>query len=650
MRYTIILFLFFFLNVNAQHHWCGTEPNPDWFSEKKELNMRKYLKGNLIHARSNYTIPVRYYVVRRDNRTGGFPLNYLLQMHCDLNNNYKSTGVQFGLDSIIYINSNALYDLDNDTEIATIATSRFSDKHCNVFIANTVLPNNCGFTYMPRQHLFFNSSPFRRHCIFVKGSATDFNCSKPGSITLTHEMGHWLDLPHTFSGWENSTPSVNRRERVARTGSNSNCEDEGDGFCDTDPDYEANRWPCPNNNNKSYTDPLGVSFKLNPSNFMCYASDECINSFSTFQSEHMKEALTTFTHRKQYENYSGVNFQEINDNEFYEPKSPLTTSNIRIPKSDVRFETNTYSNTERYHFVLARGNSQYVQNFAFLPSSVLVDTFLSEPKFTPAQSLFQTNDNNYYYWKLSPINRFATCGNTGSNTQYFRVSNADAKIDIVDNTCFDFEEGEINITSLNSNIQINEVKLNESQIISSTNYGMKSGRYTVDIKFSNNDVIRKSIEIKNPPKITNKFTHNGNKLEALASGGVSPYKYKWNTGSSSRTIDVKNGDVAKVTVTDKNNCDAIFEFKVVNSSIQNNISEPISLIPNFVLQNETFKIENLESNKPFSFQIWSINGQEIKHSDNHFNNNIETTGIQKGVYFINIQQGEKTYNSKFTIY
>ena len=114
------------------------------------------------------------------------------------------------------------------------------------------------------------------------------------AITEAHEIGHFFTLPHTFYGWEGNTvnttypsgilPGCNfggfEPERVARTGARANCQTAADGFCDTPADYFSYRVNCPF---PAFSDCDSVPLDPDESNFMSYATDACISTFSPEQ-------------------------------------------------------------------------------------------------------------------------------------------------------------------------------------------------------------------------------------------------------------------------------------------------------------------------------------------------------------------------------
>lgn len=94
--------------------------------------------------------------------------------------------------------------------------------------------------------------------------------------TTTHEIGHWLDLYHTFNGGCSGT-------------SQSNCSTSGDRICDTPPTSSFN-YGCPSNSQNTCTETPTDQNDMHM-NFMDYVDDACMNLFTLDQKSRMLATL-----------------------------------------------------------------------------------------------------------------------------------------------------------------------------------------------------------------------------------------------------------------------------------------------------------------------------------------------------------------------
>ncbi len=102
----------------------------------------------------------------------------------------------------------------------------------------------------------------------------DFNLGR----TATHEVGHWLNLAHTFQGSCSGTTA-------------NNCGNAGDGICDTPPTDGPN-YGCFLNNVNTCTE-TPVDQPDMQMNYMDYLDDECLIMFTQEQADVMLGVLNT---------------------------------------------------------------------------------------------------------------------------------------------------------------------------------------------------------------------------------------------------------------------------------------------------------------------------------------------------------------------
>jgi hypothetical protein len=632
------LLLFLLASLFTTHFFaqnCGTPENEHWLEEWEQRGGRKYLKQGYIKPRNTIFIPIHYHIVRQLNGTGGFPLSYLFKMHCELNQRYASTGIQFTLDTFSYINSDTYFNLDTDTESQTMSFLFNTLNHCNIYLVNQPLAGNCGYTYRPT-----GGNPTSRSSIYLAASFGNYTCTKPTSTTLAHEMGHWLDLPHTFWGWEGRTyvsrtsPNITfpRRENVARTGPLANCETAGDMFCDTDPDYVSQRWSCPNS--KQFTDPNGVVFTLKSDNYMSYSSDECQSKFSDLQIAHMNEAMITLRDRKDLLLLPQPNVSAMTAVTYFEPK----THTMRTSRKGLYIKFNKVQNATNYHIVIAKGTSTLSNTFNINPVNIRIDTIITDTSFLVPETIFATNDNSYYYWEMTPINKVFTCTSNGISMQNFRVSSNNITFNVKDESCYQLSDGEI---SLNTNTgTVTEYKFNGNTVLPLPLQNLTPGEYFIDTKFSATDIIRSFFQIVAANEIKATFTQSGNTITANVTGGKAPYSYMWsNSKPNSKSITGNPGESVNLIVTDANKCESgPYTAKFKSSAIQESDKFAFFVSPQLLDQNDKLTI-NSKYIGNMDIQINSIDGKLIYQKSFESNQNIITLDWKaeiSGVYIVNI--------------
>lgn len=113
----------------------------------------------------------------------------------------------------------------------------------------------------------------------VPGTATPYHLGR----TATHEVGHWLNLQHTFNGGCQGTTA-------------NTCTTSGDFICDTPP-VAGSTFSCPANNPNTCTEiaPFPPPYSSNMpdmfENYMDYSDDGCMNIFTSDQSDRMNDAV-----------------------------------------------------------------------------------------------------------------------------------------------------------------------------------------------------------------------------------------------------------------------------------------------------------------------------------------------------------------------
>lgn len=150
-----------------------------------------------------------------------------------------------------------------------------NEKYLNIWVVNTIdigLPPSqgtvLGFARFPR-----NAQPTTDDGVVIRHDQMGrIGTAVSNGRTLTHEVGHYLNLYHTFQG---------------------GCTGGGDLVSDTPPSASPTSG-CPTNRNSCNTGSNDEPDMIE--NYMDYTSDVCVNTFTDGQKNRVKDALSTTLH------------------------------------------------------------------------------------------------------------------------------------------------------------------------------------------------------------------------------------------------------------------------------------------------------------------------------------------------------------------
>lgn len=273
---------------------CGTGPAPE---HVRAFNRSIDYSQPLPEDYSTISIPVTIHIVRTSNGGGGFFENNAFLTICDLNNRMASSGMFFYLAGPVrFINDDTYYNAQDFNPLFNMITIENVPRTMNIYYTNLGQMGLCGFAFYP------NSGPggFQNDGAVVMS----FACSQPNGTTLTHEVGHFFNLPHTFDQTSSNPQALNTAERVTRLANepsprrSANCATAGDEFCDTPADFIGNRWSCPTG--QVQLDINGDRFRPDSSFYMSYSNDACMSRFSTQQILAMRATLANTSSPRGY--------------------------------------------------------------------------------------------------------------------------------------------------------------------------------------------------------------------------------------------------------------------------------------------------------------------------------------------------------------
>lgn len=291
LRPLLISFLVLFSGV-ARAQWnenqlCGTaEPSPAHFAYIEKLN-EKYDLGIERVSNDRINIPVKFHIVT-DFTGSRYDYNTLLTVLCELNQKFESAGMYFYMRGDVNVINNSNYFRHTSYNTGSqLMIEHNQVRVVNIYFVDLGPIGLCGYAYFP------GSGP--GSTLAQGGVMMSIPCSQVGNTTLAHELGHYFALPHPFDGTSNNPKDV-FAERVTRNPNetmprlNANCASQGDRFCDTPADYIGFRWNC-NSFAVNDSDINGDRFQPDPTLYMSYSSDFCMNRFSPQQINTMRQTL-----------------------------------------------------------------------------------------------------------------------------------------------------------------------------------------------------------------------------------------------------------------------------------------------------------------------------------------------------------------------
>ncbi len=336
-------------------------------------------------------IPLTIYLLGTDEGKGYLSIPSLLDALCTLNADFEEWNIQFFIKGDIqYIANSDWYDHEDFDGGRPMINNNNVPNTINCFFVSNAA-DGCDYANLDSYYT-----------VMSKG------CSQAGDHTWAHEIGHSLSLNHTFFGWEaigiRDSSSYNFNDPAPLTISyrqqdiptelldGSNCRGAADGFCDTDPDYLYNRWPCDANirSRQRQTDPTGASFTSDGTLIMSYSNDNCSSRFSEEQALAMRANLA--------EQKNGLGKEPI-DLELITPHeiAALIPENGELtPSENIVLEWTPVENATHYIIQLSR-----LPTFPFLDVNEVV-----EGNTITLESL---EIDRRYYWRVRPFNYYATC-------------------------------------------------------------------------------------------------------------------------------------------------------------------------------------------------------------------------------------------------
>ncbi len=407
MTYKHILYIIVFLYHSisqAQHvhtSTCGVTIQDQILNEILHPND---FRGNQNRNTTVY-VPVKFHAAAKSDGTGRIEVSHIIEQLCILNRDYASSGMVFYIyDGIRFINNSSVY-LSPGTNGNTLQTQK-SSKAINVFITENADPQGDQIGTVLGYY-----SPQGDYVVVRKKELVD------RSNTLSHEIGHFFNLRHTFYGWENAPYDRTKHgEQVTFTSvpggisgvavelmNKSNCTNAADMICDTPPDYNFGFGATTCTFSKTVLDRNGDKVIPMTNNQMSYFLTCDTFRFTEGQDSRMMNNFLSST--RSYLSSSYIpNTTDLTDVPVM--NSPSAGEKINT-WNDVKLDWNDVPGASQY-LIEIKGQSQYF--YAITSAS--------------EYNALQLKKNNIYFWTVKPFNEGYGC--SPSKTANFRTGDGTA--------------------------------------------------------------------------------------------------------------------------------------------------------------------------------------------------------------------------------
>jgi len=395
----------------ADLHPCGTPSFKSQWLKEYQKNPAAYQ-----HSRTPNSVtylPLTLHIVGNDDSTGYGSLNSVLSAFCKVNQDYKSTGIQFFI----------------EFPIRYIANTAFND-HDSVYIGGGYMLQ---YNVPNTSNVYFVSDPAGNcgYNVPYAGMTVGYGCLDGN--TFSHELGHALSIMHPFFGWEggqsyNGTPQMSfpnpaptevlydytyfkdtmwldttivdttEVEYVTRAGANANCYVAADGFCDTPADYLAYRWTCDASDMSTVQqlDPDSVAFYSEGTNIMSYST--CLSNFTNEQAFAMNAFIQA---NRQSHLYNQNPMNDTIDIANFNPIAPANGA-VLNQTTNITFRWNSVPGAT--HYFLKVCASPCSASNLIMEEVMVTDTFFTSTlTYNPRISIFP------YRWQVRPFNQGYSC-------------------------------------------------------------------------------------------------------------------------------------------------------------------------------------------------------------------------------------------------
>jgi hypothetical protein len=601
-----------FANAQLNQGWCGAEVPAEFRQQYFSKDRSDYINFSGSRGTVRY-VPVVYHIVQKTDGTLGVNLRDVLNTHCELNEHYLHSDIQFFIAEMDTIKSNTLWAMSTNGTTTNYNTGYQAfntynvDDVCNIYITGQ-LPGLCGFATFP------GSAP--------NGGGIFMNkeCTGAGTKTLPHEMGHYLGLLHTFD-------SGSGIEFVNGT----NCATAGDGFCDTPADFLNERVPCPYTGNE--TDPNGDLYNtvIDESLFMSYFSDNCVYRFSQMEENEMNSVLTN-----QRPGLLNQAVPDLSAPDTIEVISPAAGDSSLMANGTI-FSWSRVPGAVYYNWVLQSGN-------VLIADTVTTDTFLLIGNLLVDQE---------YKFKVRALSLGNTCGVFNSFTS-FKTSKIKAAFVVTAPTCFGENNGLINMTPLGGTAPYTYLWSNGST--AQNPFPLYAGTYFVTVTDATGETAVTQVSVGDGLIINLSISKVQNNLLSQVSGGLPPYVFMWSNGATTAAANNVTPGTYTLTVSDANGCSRVVSY-TVNAvgleDVENNIE--MKVFPNPIQGNGNITLQlTLPQGQEGEITIMDIRGAVLQKQNTKLEQGLNTiklsaAGLAGGNYLVRYNSPDADKTMRITI-
>ena len=408
-----LLFLFLSLisiSTFAQVRNCGTVHDAEAY---EQVRQRAWEVSQMVHNAPEQAelrddditwVPVKYHLLSRVNTNTYADINDVLGLHCRLNEEYADQEIQFYInDGFNFFQSDAAYD-DPGANTASLNFQK-SATSIDVFIANNATTSN----NIPGTITLGYYSPGDDWIVLRKSEANYT------SNTYVHEMGHFLSLPHTHNGWDQTSwadwsdanpgqcaPTLSPSSGTpVEFQDGSNCETAGDFICDTPPDYSFGIFAGGCTWNEDVCDPQGETVDPMETNYMGYFT--CSTQIFT-EGQRVQMITDLNSPARNYLQFDGGPDRTTAVTDVADLASPADNATVDF-FNGVNLDWSGIPHTTTYLLEIA-------QNPAF---TLLVR------EYTDWQSGAYISDldaNTDYYWRVRGHNEFSSCSDWSESRKF----------------------------------------------------------------------------------------------------------------------------------------------------------------------------------------------------------------------------------------